>query len=136
MPGGWKGVFELKRIKEQWRSDERILGDGNFVTTVLKESEEELNEKERLKRSGWDIGRIVVAVSNAMSVRKEDMFRKGRDSKGSRAKMIVKYFAANKLGMSATAIARYFGVTKAAAIKNIRKGELLNKEYILDEHIK
>ena len=41
--GGWAGVMELKKNNEQWRSDERILGDGAFVTGVLKVSEEILN---------------------------------------------------------------------------------------------
>jgi putative transposase len=34
--GGWEGVFELRRAKEYWRGDERILGDGDFVNEVLK----------------------------------------------------------------------------------------------------
>ena len=38
--GGWCGVFALKHAKEYLRGDERILGDRNFVESILKETEE------------------------------------------------------------------------------------------------
>jgi len=34
--GGWAAVKALKRAKIFQKSDERILGDGNFVESVLK----------------------------------------------------------------------------------------------------
>jgi len=53
--GGWERLMELKRAKEYWRGDERILGDGNFVDEVLQTVEEALTRREEMKRQsvGW-----------------------------------------------------------------------------------
>ncbi len=62
------GVLELRRTKEYWRGNERILDDGDFVNEVLKLSEEELTHKEELKRQGWDLNRIVNEVCRMLIV--------------------------------------------------------------------
>ena len=60
--GGWEGLKELKRAREYWRGDERILGDGDFVNQVLRAAEETLTRREELKRQGWDLKRLVTEV--------------------------------------------------------------------------
>ncbi len=70
------GVFELRRAKEYWQGDERILGDSDFVNEVLKLSEEELTHQEELKRQGWDLNRIVNEVCHMLSVDPDDLHKK------------------------------------------------------------
>ena len=50
--GGWEGIKALRRAKEYWRGDERILGDGDFVNDVLKAAEERMVKKEKVLREG------------------------------------------------------------------------------------
>ena len=38
--GGWQSLLETRQAKEYWRGDERILGEGDFVSNVLREAEE------------------------------------------------------------------------------------------------
>ncbi len=37
--GGWAAVKELRKTKVHVKSDERILGDGDFVDEVLSKAE-------------------------------------------------------------------------------------------------
>ncbi len=66
--GGWEGVLRLKRNKEYWPGDERVVGDGDFVTDVLKVSEEEVSRKEKLKREGWNLEKLVEKVCGLLSI--------------------------------------------------------------------
>lgn len=134
--GGWAGVRALAANKERWRSDERILGDGDFVSSVLKESEERISGRVQMINSGWDIERIVAVVIKEFGIQKEDLFRKGRNSKSSWAKMIIAYLATNKLGMGHTAVAHYFKISKSAIIRAAQKGEVLNKKYGIELSVK
>jgi putative transposase len=46
--GGWSGVLALRKRGEKAVSDERILGDGEFVDRVLEEWDEIGRENLRL----------------------------------------------------------------------------------------
>ena len=43
--GGWSEVKEMRRAGVYQKGDEHILGDGDFVNTVLKAAQEELDKK-------------------------------------------------------------------------------------------
>ena len=43
--GGWSAVKALRMGFERIKRDEHILGDGDFVETVLKETQEQLERK-------------------------------------------------------------------------------------------
>jgi len=73
--GGWKELLSLRKSDQKWLGDERILGDSDFVNTILKESEEELITKERLKREGWDIIKLERRACELLSVTEEDIRR-------------------------------------------------------------
>jgi putative transposase len=60
--GGWKEVQSLRKSKERWLADERILGDGDFVSQALKHAEEQINKQEKLKKEGWDIDKVAQKV--------------------------------------------------------------------------
>jgi len=52
--GGWSVLRALKRAKIHFKSDERILGNSNFVDKVLKTADEALERKYQLKTQGYD----------------------------------------------------------------------------------
>ncbi len=47
--GGWAAVTAMRRAKDHMKSDERILGDGEFAQSVLDEAKERLEERLRAK---------------------------------------------------------------------------------------
>lgn len=50
--GGWSAVKTLRQTGFRQKADERILGDGDFVTTVLKQADEQLERKYYLEAIG------------------------------------------------------------------------------------
>jgi len=47
--GGWSAVKAMRRVQDHMKSDERILGDGDFAQSVLDEAKERLEERSMLQ---------------------------------------------------------------------------------------
>ena len=115
--GGWEGLRELRRSQEHWRGDERILGDGAFVDKILKAAEEELSSKEKLKRQGWDLNRLVDEVCRLLDVASEDLHKKGRANNLSMAKGVICYLGYYKLDISGAELAGFFRISRPSISK-------------------
>src|SRR3989304_9115966 len=105
--GGWEGISELKKKKEYWRGDERILGDGEFVNQVLRVSEEEYERKERLRIQGWDLNRLVKEVGEITGLKGEELRRRSKGTKISQARALLSYWGYNELGISGKSLCEY-----------------------------
>ncbi len=121
--GGWEGVKALRNAREYWRGDERILGDSDFVTNVLKVHEEKLEKREELKKAGWDMDRLCGYVCKLFSIEADQILRKGRANDVSRAKNLISFWASRELGISGKEIADYLGVSSPAISYSIKQGE-------------
>lgn len=130
--GGWVGVQLLKKGKEYWQGDERILGESNFVSEILTASEEKLDLREKLKRDGWCIKRLAKEICKNLSVESKDLFEKGRSNKLSHAKAAISYLSNKKLGLSRKAIAEFFNVSGPAISYLIKRGEDVVAEHKLE----
>jgi len=121
--GGWGGVKALRAARENWRGDERILGDSDFVVNVLRVHEEKLEKRAELKLAGWDMDRLCSHVCKMFSIKPDQILRKGRENNVSRAKNILSFWANRELGISGKEIADYFGVSGPAISYSIKQGE-------------
>ena len=54
--GGWSAIKSLRKANIHIKSDERLLGDSDFVERVLKAAEESWERKYDLKAKGFDLG--------------------------------------------------------------------------------
>lgn len=119
--GGWKEVQVLREAGKR-QADERMLGDGDFVSRTLKEADERLNRKYRLKKEGWDIDKVTEKVCDLLGVDKQDIKRLSKRSKLSEAKSLVAYFASRELGITGVELAEYFGITRSSISSAIQRG--------------
>jgi len=126
--GGWSGVFALRRDNDRWQGDERVLGDGDFVNQVLKESEEDIVRHEKLKREGWDINKLVNYVCDLFVVSKDEIYRRSRENKISQARELVMFWGKTELHLTGRMLAKYFNMSSPAVTKSIGRGEMLTKE--------
>ena len=126
--GGWKEAERFKASKERWASDERILGDGEFVGQILEHAEEEMERKEKLKQEGWDIDKIAKKVCGLLGVDIRDIKRLSKRSKLSQAKSLICYFANRELGISGVELSEYFGITRSSISVSIQRGKKLAEE--------
>lgn len=131
--GGWKEVERFKKTKEAWLSDERILGDGDFVSQTLEQAEEQMQRQERLKKEGWDIEKVAKKVCALLSVDIKDIKRLSKRSKIAQAKSLVAYFANKELKISGVELSEYFGITRSSISSSIQRGkEIAEKnEYLI-----
>ncbi|MCB4790430.1 MAG: transposase [Elusimicrobia bacterium] len=120
--GGWKEVLNLRRSKEKWSADERILGDGDFVEKVLKEAEGIFIQRDRLQREGWSLEKLVDDVIEHYKIDRLDLKKKGRKNKISEAKSVIAYYGNKYLGVKSLEIAELFGCERSTVTRLVHKG--------------
>jgi len=126
--GGWEAVKKT-RLKGQDRikSDQRIRGEGDFVSEVVSESEKEFSRKYRLKSPRYDFERVSERVSEIFQLNKEYITEKGRQRDRVMARDILCYWSASELRMSIADIARKLDLTLAAISVAVQRGEKFAK---------
>jgi len=92
--------------KSIFKSDQRILGESEFVNEVLSESERQFARKYRLKSLGYDFERVVERVSEIFQLKKEYITGKGRQQDRVMSRDLLCYWAAVELEMSMVDLAR------------------------------
>jgi len=119
--GGWKAVQELRRGRESYRGDERILGSSEFVDSVQREIEVGQEQAGR-QRSGITSQRVIEQVCQAVGVRVEELGGDGRRTAVSQARGGVAYLWIEWLGRSGPPLARALGLHPATVYEVARRG--------------
>jgi REP element-mobilizing transposase RayT len=120
--GGWEKVKILRQSKEYWRGDERILGDSDFVSKVLKTAEETMLKKEKLAKEGWNIERLAEKVSKEFGITKQQLKSKSRSGGLPLARAVLSFLGTNELSIPGVEIARYLGISRPAVSYLVEKG--------------
>jgi REP element-mobilizing transposase RayT len=103
--GGWHVLKEFRRIGIHFKSDERLLGDSNFVDMVLKAAGETLNRKYRIQAEGWDFEAVVSRVCRLFKLTRSEVLSGSKQRKRAAARSVLAYWSVKELGMSASAVA-------------------------------
>jgi REP element-mobilizing transposase RayT len=130
--GGWIALKALRGSKYRMVSDERILGDGDFVEAVLKEANEQLERKYRLVVEGFNIDKVAQRVAGVLDLPVEYVWEKSRRPQVVRARDLFCFWVSTELGISATDIAKKLELTQPAVSMAIRRGESLARKYRLE----
>ena len=95
--------FELKEFRDSGirvKGDERILGSSDFVEAVLKQSNEDLQEKYRLAATGPNFETILRKVAKYYRIDPDDLKTAGKESTLTKARTVLCYLAVRKLQIS------------------------------------
>ena len=76
--GGWSMVKAIRRVQDHMKSDERILGDGEFTQFVLDEARERLQERYGLQAQGYDLDKVTIRVSSELGIDPEQVCEPGK----------------------------------------------------------
>jgi hypothetical protein len=126
--GGWTEAREALKGGVHIMSDERILGDSDFVDSVISQSEEHYERRQKLRRQGYDLDRIVERVSEVLGIKPAEVFSKGRQDIKVRARSLLCFWAARGLGLSHTHLAKKLEMSLAGIGFSVERGELIAKE--------
>jgi len=121
--GGWSSLVNMKRKKDYWRGDERILGDDSFVNRILREAEEKLNQRDKLIREGWNLNKLTEKACGLTNTEPESISKRGKNNSLSEARALICYWASKELGISGLDTASFLGISNPAVSKNIARGE-------------
>ncbi|MFZ7111444.1 MAG: hypothetical protein ACOWYE_07155 [Desulfatiglandales bacterium] len=126
--GGWKEVKKsgLNR-QDRIKSDERILGDSEFVMEVLGSADERYERRCMLKSLGYDVSMVERKIIALFDIEKEDLYSGGRKKPISEARSVFCYWCVRELGESMTSMARLLGLTQPAVGYAVDRGERLVK---------
>ena len=126
--GGWTAVKEMKRSKTFQKSDERILGDGDFVEQVLSSAREQMERKYALRAQGYTLDKLAEKASSLMGMEKEKVFNKGKDRALVSARSLICYWAVKDLGISMAALSRRFDISIAGISLSVKRGEKIARK--------
>lgn len=127
--GGWAAVQSMRQAGIALKSDERILGSSDFVSKVLAEANETMENKYALAAKGIGFDEVAAAVSNLMSVKPQALIGPGKERTIVKARSLICYWAVSELGLSMTEVAQRLNIalsTVSAAVK--KGGQIVDKE--------
>ena len=105
--GGWAEVKRLRREGcDHVISDERILGDSDFVETLLSRSNERYACGYELKRRGVDLDWIAKRVADIYGLEPHTVLSKGKQQQKVKARGLFCFLAVRELGVSFRDLAR------------------------------
>jgi predicted ArsR family transcriptional regulator len=121
--GGWHAIKEFRRKGVHFKSDERLLGDSDFVDTVLKAADEMLDRKYRIQAEGWDFEAALSRVCELFNLTRSEVLSVSKQRKRAVARSVLAYWAVKELGMSASAVAEKLELSPSAASRCVQRGE-------------
>lgn len=127
--GGWAAVRELRKAKAFQKGDERILGDGDFVKSVLSEAKEAFERKFRLKEKGIDLDYIANKAAEIIGIDPTLVWSKGRQSKVVQARSLLCYWATEELGVSQSVLSKRLALAPSAISLSVVRGRELVRKY-------
>jgi REP element-mobilizing transposase RayT len=121
--GGWSEVKGLRRAHAHMKGDERILGDGDFVKSVLDAANEQLERRYMLAAKGFDFEKVAQRVTQVFGIKMDQVLAAGKHPQTVKARSLLCYWAVRELGMSGMDVARKLGLSQSSVSKSAKRGE-------------
>jgi hypothetical protein len=131
--GGWSIVKSFRSANIHFKSDERILGESDFVERILKAADESLERKYKLKSQGYDLDKLADRVAETLSIKPEEIFRPGKQPVRVQARSLFCFWAVRELGYTMVDLALKLNISPPAVSISTQRGERIvaEKGYLL-----
>jgi len=126
--GGWDALKGLRKIKAYMKGDERILGDSDFVETVLKACQDEFDRKYLLKAMGHNFDTVVDRVAKVLGMNRSEVLSSGRQPHKVKARSLLCFWASRKLGISMVQLSKRLKISPPTVSQSATRGEKIAKE--------
>jgi len=121
--GGWTAVQELRRGRESYQANERILGGSEFVERVLREVKKEEAKQAKGRWRELTVATVLERVCQAEGVASQAVVGGGRRASVSRVREGVAYLWVEWLGRSGRQGARELGMRPESVYRAARRGQ-------------
>ena len=135
--GGWSVLRTMRKNESRMKGDERILGQGDFVKTVLKAALENLDRKSMIQAQGYDFEWLVDRVTGLFGLTIKELLTGGKQRRTVKAWSVLCYWGTRELGMSAVGISKKLNIAPSTASESVIRGrQIVEKQglKLLDEH--
>ena len=111
------------------KSDERILGDGDFVEKSRFKSQEAFERQYTLKAQGVDLDYVVDRVAQIFEMESEHLWMPGKSRQQVTSRSLLCFWAVRELGESMASLAKRLNISTAAVSKSVARGvEIADRE--------
>jgi hypothetical protein len=117
-------VAALRRGREHWAADERILGSRAFVETVLRDAGPP-NSAEPRSRALAALPLLLKRCAARWGVGLVELQHGSRRRRGAQARAVAASLAVLQLGLPAARVARALAVTPAVIRRGVERGPVL-----------
>ena len=131
--GGWAALLEMRKSKMFQKSDERILGDGDFVERVLSMAQEQMEKKYALIAKGFDLDKIASKVSDLLQIEPSAIWARSKERKRVKARSLFCYWAVRDVGISMAELSIRLNLSLSGVSLSVKRGEKIaqDKDYQL-----
>jgi putative transposase len=126
--GGWAAVKALSKDGKLSKSDERILGDSDFVANVLAKADEAMEKKYALASMGVNFDTLIHLAARLVSLPPERIFGSGKSRDEVKARRLICHWGATELGLKMTQMATVLGISVPTASVAAKKGAEIASE--------
>ena len=126
--GGWSAIHQRDLRDTRMKSDERILGDGDFVDALLAEANERFERHYEMRRRGLDMEKIAERAAGLFAVEVADIFSRGKQPFKVKARSLFCYWVVSELGISHLELARRIGISGPGVGTCVERGKQIAAE--------
>ena len=123
--GGWAKLRGFSDIGVRIKGDERILGSSDFVEQVLKQADEQLEEKYRLQANVISLATFVDKVAQYYKIDPEDLKSASKERSVTKARRALCYLAVRKLGYTCVDVSKALNIKAVTVSKAVNLGSKL-----------
>jgi REP element-mobilizing transposase RayT len=127
--GGWAAVAALRRGREHYLADERVLGSSEFVETLRQEAERTERQRLRLRARAPALPPLLRQVAAAARLSPAALTGGGRARALARARDGLAYLWVEVLGHSGQALARALALHPVSVYRAARRGRARRGEW-------
>lgn len=120
--GGWSEVRSMRRRRERVRTDERILGRGEFVERVMAEAEARIPLEVPLEKRLREARSHIDVICNREGISVEELSQGSRRRGVSQLRLQIARHLVFRLGLSLAEAARLLGISTSGICKALEPG--------------
>lgn len=109
--GGWRSLKELRREGVHFNGDERLLGNSDFVDTVLKSAGERLDRKYRLQAEGDRFEDAVSRVCELYQLSRGELLSWSKQRRRAIARSVLACWSVKEMEMNAREAGEKLGLS-------------------------
>ncbi len=132
---GREAAVPLRRGREKWAYDERVLGSSDFVEHVWKEVEQgRLVPTASRDQRQADVDRLVAEIADRLRLGRSELIGGSRRRAVAAGRYVVGYVAVREWGYPAVEVARALNVSSQSILRAVERGPACLREMGLELH--